>query len=77
MGVPTVNDKLFILFYADDQLVVAEDAEDLRYVARKLKELYDTVDMIFYRSKNEIRLKYECRRGSDIVQHGNEEDRRI
>ncbi|KAG8333849.1 hypothetical protein J6590_102119 [Homalodisca vitripennis] len=41
MGVLTGRDQIFTLLFADDQVVVAEDEEDLEYMLRKLTEEYE------------------------------------
>ncbi|XP_030762136.1 uncharacterized protein LOC115886948 [Sitophilus oryzae] len=41
MGIPQINeDTLYTLFFADDQIVLAQDHDDLEYMARKLIEEY-------------------------------------
>jgi len=41
MGVPLENITLYTLQFADDQVVLAGDKEDLEYMTRKLKETYE------------------------------------
>jgi len=41
MGVPLENITLYTLQFADDQLVLAGDKEDLEFMTRKLKETYE------------------------------------
>lgn len=41
MGIPLENNNLFTLCFADDQIVIAQDYEDLEYMARKLIEEYE------------------------------------
>lgn len=38
MGMTIGEDKLFTLYFADDQVVIAEDADDLSFMIRKLNE---------------------------------------
>jgi len=38
MGIPLENITLYTLPFADDQVVLAGDKEDLEYMTRKLKE---------------------------------------
>ena len=38
---PSENITLYTLQFADDQVVLAEDKEDLEYMTRKLKETYE------------------------------------
>jgi len=38
MGIPLENTALHTLQFADDQVVLAGDKEDLEYMTRKLKE---------------------------------------
>jgi hypothetical protein len=40
MGVPLGNTTLHTLQFADDQVVLAGDKEDLEHMTRKLKETY-------------------------------------
>ena len=40
MGIPLENTTLYTLQFADDQVVLAGDKEDLEYMMRKLKENY-------------------------------------
>jgi hypothetical protein len=37
MGIPLENTTLYTLQFADDQVVLAVDKEDLEYITRKLK----------------------------------------
>jgi len=41
MGIPLENTTLYTLQFADDQVVLAGDKEDLEYMTRKLKEIYE------------------------------------
>jgi len=41
MGAPLKNTTLYTLQFADDQVVLAGDKEDLEYMTRKLKETYE------------------------------------
>lgn len=41
MGLRVGDDTLFTLFFADDQIVMSEDEEDLSYMIRKLQEEYE------------------------------------
>ena len=41
MGVTVGGDTIYSLLFADDQLLMAEDYEDLEYMTRKLKEEYE------------------------------------
>ena len=56
MGVPLENITLYTLQFADDQVVLAGDKEDLEYMTRKLKETYEKwgLDM------NMNKTKYLC-----------------
>ncbi len=40
MGVPIGNKSLYTLLFADDQVIIAQDAEDVEYMFRKLLEEY-------------------------------------
>ena len=56
MGFRLENITLYTLQFADDQLVLAGDKEDLEYMARKLRETYEKwgLDM------NLNKTKYLC-----------------
>jgi hypothetical protein len=41
VGISTGDKKLYTLHVADDQLIIAEDEDDLGYVVRKLKMYYE------------------------------------
>jgi len=53
MGVPLENTTLYTLQFADDQVVLAGDKEDLEYMKRKLKETYEKwgLDMNFNKTR--------------------------
>lgn len=53
MGITVDNNTLFTLFYADDQIVVAEDADDLGYMVRKLQEYYQIAGLKINMTKSE------------------------
>jgi len=56
MGIPLENTTLYTLQFADDQVVLPSDKEDLEYMTRKLKETYEKwgLDM------NLNKTKYLC-----------------
>jgi len=56
MGIPLENTTLYTFQFADDQVVLAGDKEDLEYMMRKLKETYEKwgLDM------NLNKTKYLC-----------------
>jgi len=41
MGIPIQNTCLHSLSFAVDQILVAQDHDDMEYMARKLKEEYE------------------------------------
>ncbi|XP_044749678.1 uncharacterized protein LOC123310275 [Coccinella septempunctata] len=41
MGIPLNDTNIYTLQFADDQIIVARDKEDLEYMTRKLKETYE------------------------------------
>lgn len=45
MGIPLRNEHLYTLCFADDQVVMAQDEEDLSYMLRKLNEEYEKVGL--------------------------------
>ena len=45
MGIDINQTKIFILQFADDQVLLPEDKEDLEYMTRKIKEEYEKWEM--------------------------------
>ena len=45
MGIPVENVTLYTLQFADDQVVLAGDKENLEYMTCKLKETYEKWDL--------------------------------
>jgi len=41
MGIPVQNTHLYLLNFADDQVLIAQDHDDMEFMARKLKEEYE------------------------------------
>ena len=41
MGMPIQNTSVYSLSFADDQVLLAQDHDDMEYMARKLKEEYE------------------------------------
>jgi len=56
MCIPLENTTLYILQFADDQVVLAGDKEDLEYMTHKLKETYEKSGL----DMNLNRTKYLC-----------------
>jgi hypothetical protein len=40
MGIPIQNTHVYSLNFADDQVLIAQDHDDMEFMARKLKEEY-------------------------------------
>ena len=53
MGLRVGQDKLFALYFADDQVVIAEDQDDLSYMVRKLSEAYQQAGLTINTGKSE------------------------
>lgn len=53
MGIQINNDTLFTLYFADNQVVIAEDEMDLSYIVRKLKEQYKEAGLNINMKKSE------------------------
>lgn len=53
MGIPIRDKTLHSLMFADDQLIVAQDEEDMIYMLRKLKEEYDKWGLLINFKKTE------------------------
>ncbi|KAF2884685.1 hypothetical protein ILUMI_21482 [Ignelater luminosus] len=62
MGISIEDNKLFILNFADDQVVVAEDEDDVRYKVRKLNEKYRAWGLTINMEKTEY-LTSQCHHG--------------
>ena len=41
MGIPVQNTHVYSLNFADDQVLIAQDHDDMGFMARKLKEEYE------------------------------------
>jgi len=41
MGIPVQNTHVYSLSFADDQVLIAQDHDDMEFMARKLKEEYE------------------------------------
>jgi len=41
MGIPIQNTYVYSLNFADDQVLLAQDHDDMEYLVRKLKEEYE------------------------------------
>ena len=54
MGIPIRDEYLFTLCFADDQVVIAQDEEDLSYMMRKLKEEYEDAGLEINLDKTEF-----------------------
>jgi hypothetical protein len=57
MGIPIQNTYLYSLNFADDQVLLAQDHDDMEYTARKLKEEYKKWGLTI----NLEKTKYVCR----------------
>ena len=53
MGIQINNDHLYSLNFADDQIIFAEDDNDINYMIRKLKEEYENWGLKINPSKTE------------------------
>lgn len=49
MGVLIRNTHLYTLSFTDDQVIIAQEEEDLSFMLRKLKEIYNEFIFKFYR----------------------------
>ena len=45
MGIPLENTTLYTLQFADDQVILADDKEELEYMTHKLKETYEKLGL--------------------------------
>lgn len=53
MGLKVGEDMLYSLYFADDQVVIAEDEDDLSYMVRKLQEAYHQAGLTINMNKSE------------------------
>ena len=53
MGIPIQNTYVYSLSFADDQVVLAQDHDDMEYMARNLKEEYEEWRLTINLEKNE------------------------
>ena len=60
MGIPLENTTLYTLQFADDQVVLAGDKEDLEYMTHKLKETYKKWGLVMNLNKT----KHLCNGGN-------------
>lgn len=56
MGVPINNRTIYTLQFADDQVLIAQEKEDLEYMTRKLREEYEKAGLYI----NIDKTKYLC-----------------
>ena len=56
MGIPIQNTYVYSLNFADDQVLLAQDHDDMEYMARKLKEGYEKRGL----TMNLEKTKYVC-----------------
>ena len=46
MGVPIEENKcLFFINYGDDEVIIAQDADDLEFILNRLKKAYKELDL--------------------------------
>jgi hypothetical protein len=45
MGIPIQNTRVYSLNFADDQVLIAQDYDDMEFMVRKLKEEYENGDL--------------------------------
>jgi hypothetical protein len=71
MGIPIQNTYVYSLTFADDQVLLAQDHDDMKYMARKLKEEYEKWGL----NINLEKTKYVCMgEGKEILKlEGGEE----
>lgn len=56
MGIPLNNKTIYTLQFADDQVILAQDKDDLEYMSRKIKEEYEKAGL----NMNLNKTKYLC-----------------
>ncbi|XP_072378004.1 uncharacterized protein [Diabrotica undecimpunctata] len=73
MGLSIGDETLYTLHYADDQVVIAQDKEDLEYMARKLMEEYKKCSL----EVNLQKTQYLCIGGENTADHLDLEEGKI
>jgi hypothetical protein len=56
MGIPIQNTHMYSLNFADDQVIIAQDHDDMEFMAQKLKEEYEKWGL----TMNLEKTKYIC-----------------
>jgi hypothetical protein len=56
MGLKVEDDILYILYFTDDQRVIAEDKDNLSYVVRKLQDAHEHRGLIINKRKSEYMI---------------------
>ena len=71
MGIPVQNTYIYSLNFADDQILLTQDHDDMEYMARKLKEEYEKWGLTI----NLEKTKYVCigEEGESLKLEGGEE----
>jgi hypothetical protein len=54
MGIPIQKAHVYSLNFADDQVLIAQDHDDMEFMARKLKEEYEKWRLTMNLEKNQI-----------------------
>jgi hypothetical protein len=54
MGIPIQNTQVYSLNFADDQVLIEQDHDDMEFMARKLKEVYEKWGFTMNLEKNKI-----------------------
>ena len=52
IGIPIQNTYVYLLNFADDQVLLAQDHDDMEYMVRKLKEEYEKCGLAKNLEKN-------------------------
>ena len=56
MGIPIQNTHVYSLNFAEDQVLIAQDHDDMEFMTRKLKEECEKLEL----TKNLEKTKYIC-----------------
>jgi len=54
MGIPIQKTQVYSLNFADDHVLIAQDHDDMEFMARKLKEEYEKWGLTMNLEKNQI-----------------------
>jgi hypothetical protein len=66
MGIPIQNTYAYSLNFADDQVLLAQDNDDVEYTARKLTEEYEEWGLTINLEKNQMCMYWRRKRNLKV-----------